>query len=184
MKFIGLWLVLAVIVLALGGILVYRSTAPEGDVVPEGESSLEEAPNKGTSNNSQFLQMRPDSLPPGEEEVDGEAEGGSSAGESPKAQAARDGETGEEFVVSVTDVGFVPDNITVGAGDMVTFTNNGQALHWPASDLHPTHELLPGFDAGRALATGEDYSFTFDEVGTWTFHDHLNPQLTGKIIVE
>ena len=84
----------------------------------------------------------------------------------------------------MTDTGFVPAAVTVEVGARVTFMNDGQALHWPSSDVHPTHELLPGFDAGQGLGTGESYSFTFEEKGTWGFHDHLFPELKGEVIVE
>lgn len=86
--------------------------------------------------------------------------------------------------ISISDTSFVPATGRVAAGTTVTFINNGQALHWPASDPHPVHTGLPGFDAKKGLATGEEYSFTFSKVGTWGFHDHLNPTLTGSIIVE
>lgn len=183
MKLAGLWLVVVIAVLAAGGILVYRSTAPNGDVVPQGEASLEEAPAAGTSN-SQFLQMQPDSAPPGEAGDDGEGGEASPVAETSETELPADQDVAERTVISMTDMGFSPEEVTVAAGSTVTFVNNGQALHWPASDVHPTHELLPGFDAGRGIATGDEYAFTFTKVGAWSFHDHLNPQFTGTVVVE
>lgn len=89
-----------------------------------------------------------------------------------------------EATISVDETGFSPKTITVKAGTKVTFVNNGQAPHWPASALHPTHQVLPGFDALRGLATGETYSFTFTKTGSWNYHDHLNPQFFGTLVVE
>ena len=86
--------------------------------------------------------------------------------------------------ISITDTGFEPAQVTVAVGAKVTFLNNGQALHWPASAPHPTHTALPGFDAKKGLATGESYSFTFDTAGVWKFHDHLNPNLFGSVTVQ
>lgn len=86
--------------------------------------------------------------------------------------------------IAITDTGFSPQTTTVAVGTTVTFVNNGQALHWPASDVHPTHQLLPGFDALKGLSTGETYAFTFSQPGSWTCHDHLNPQLKCTIVVE
>lgn len=86
--------------------------------------------------------------------------------------------------VSVDETGFSPKAITVKAGTKVSFVNNGQAPHWPASALHPTHQVLPGFDALRGLATGETYSYTFEKAGSWNYHDHLNPQFFGTVVVE
>lgn len=93
-------------------------------------------------------------------------------------------ETVSADVITITDTGFTPAALTVPVNTTVTFTNNGQGAHWPASAPHPTHTGLPGFDAKRGLATGESYSYTFTKVGTWPFHDHLNPRLTGSVTVE
>ena len=66
----------------------------------------------------------------------------------------------------------------------MTWINRGAAPAWPASAFHPTHLLYPGFDALRGLNAGESYSFTFDKVGSWKYHNHLSPSFTGAIIVE
>jgi plastocyanin len=91
--------------------------------------------------------------------------------------------TNEQATVSLTDSGFSPPTLTVSSGTTVTFVNNGQGAHWPASDPHPTHTALAGFDAKRGLTTGESYSFTFTKVGSWNYHDHLNPTVRGTITV-
>jgi hypothetical protein len=78
---------------------------------------------------------------------------------------------------------FSPSNIQVKKGAKVTWTNNSEKSVWPASDIHPTHQLYPGFDALRGLKPGETYSFTFEKVGIWPYHDHLNPLSAGKIEV-
>jgi plastocyanin len=85
--------------------------------------------------------------------------------------------------ITMSESGFSPATINVATGAVVTFVNNGQAAHWPASDVHPTHTILPDFDAKRGLATGESYSYTFTKVGTWRCHDHLMPQQACVITV-
>lgn len=85
--------------------------------------------------------------------------------------------------VSIDDEGFSPSTITVPVGTTVVFTNNGQANHRPASDPHPTHNGLPGLDAGRELVTGESYSFVFTKAGTFGMHDHVRPQVKASITV-
>ncbi len=86
--------------------------------------------------------------------------------------------------VSIDDEAFMPATLTVKAGTTVTFVNNGQALHWPASNPHPIHTGMPGFDSRKGLATGETYSFTFTKAGTFGMHDHLNTRLIGTIVVQ
>jgi plastocyanin len=85
--------------------------------------------------------------------------------------------------ISITANGFNPKEIKITKGTKVIFTNNDTAQHWPASGPHPAHTLYPGFDALKGLAQGETYTFTFDKVGEWPYHDHLNPSVTGKIKV-
>jgi len=144
-------------------------------------------PTAGSSGNGQFLQEAPEEVPTGEGlPVEG-------AGE-----AAGDAMVEGATTVAISDTGFEPADVTVSAGDTVTFVNNGQAPHWPASDVHPTHTSYPGsdiqkcgtaeaagiFDACKGLQTGEEYSFTFTEPGSWEYHDHLNARQGGTITVE
>ncbi len=102
------------------------------------------------------------------------------------------------LVVAYTDAGFSPNLPIVKAGTKVTFTNNSSHAFWPASGIHPTHEAYPGssitkcgtpaaatiFDACAPVAVGGTWSFTFNEKGTWPFHDHLNPSVLGQITVQ
>lgn len=83
----------------------------------------------------------------------------------------------------MTEQGFSPSEVDIAVGTTVTFINDGELPHWPASDMHPTHEILPEFDSKQGLQTGETYSYTFDAAGSWQFHDHLNPRLKGTITV-
>ena len=62
--------------------------------------------------------------------------------------------------------------------------DNPNESFWPASNIHPTHMIYPEFDAKRPVASGKDWSFTFTKKGTWRYHDHLNPEATGTVVVE
>ncbi len=98
----------------------------------------------------------------------------------------------QENVVEITSSGFNPKSLSIDAGDKVTFVNKDSKPHWPASDVHPTHGAYPEsggcigskFDACKGLAEGERFLFTFDERGSWDYHDHLNPRESGTIVVE
>jgi plastocyanin len=94
------------------------------------------------------------------------------------------GEPGGDNVVRMESDSFSPATLTVQAGDTVTFANESGDDKWPASDVHPTHEEYPGFDAGKAVLDGDSYEFTFERPGRWGYHDHLNPELKGTIVVE
>ena len=100
-------------------------------------------------------------------------------------------------VIEMSNSGFSPTDITIKKGDTVTFVSVDSGMHWPASDVHPTHTVYPGsgitkcgtseqegiFDACHGLEEGETWNFTFEDVGSWNFHDHLHPRFTGTITV-
>ena len=90
----------------------------------------------------------------------------------------------ENPVVEMTDAGIVPAAITVKSGTTITFKNTGTSPHWPASDPHPIHTDLPGFDSKHALAPGDFYRFTFVKVGTFGMHDHLHAAFHATITVQ
>lgn len=89
-----------------------------------------------------------------------------------------------ENTVYITDDGFVPDTLTVKVGTEVAFVNKTNEWRWPASDLHPVHNLYPEFDPKTAIGPGTEWKFKFDKPGTWGMHDHLAPYVIGRIIVE
>ena len=86
-------------------------------------------------------------------------------------------------IIRRTTTGFEPATVTIRQGDTVTFINDSTKPDWPASNVHPTHQIYSEFDPKRPLAAGESWSFTFTKVGEWKFHDHLQANVTGLIIV-
>lgn len=90
---------------------------------------------------------------------------------------------GANHTVVLSSDGYTPRELTIQKGDVVTFSTTRGFEHWPASDVHPTHNQYAAFDPQRPLAAGETWSFQFAKTGTWAFHDHLNSTFTGDIIV-
>ena len=86
-------------------------------------------------------------------------------------------------IVEVGEAGFNPKELKIKKGDTVIWTNASSRQVWPASAVHPTHQELPGFDSLRGISADESYSFRFDKPGSWRYHDHLNPALTGVVQV-
>ena len=108
------------------------------------------------------------------------------------------GEVSQSFLVEIIGSGFSPSTLTINKGDTVTFQNIHPEESWPASAVHPTHTVYPGsgiskcgtveesmiFDACGGISPDYGtYSFTFNEIGTWNYHDHLDSGKTGTITV-
>ncbi len=88
-----------------------------------------------------------------------------------------------DATVNIGNDNYTPDNFQIKKGSKVTFVNNSDTLRWPASDLHPSHLIYPEFDPKQPIAKGGSWTFEFDKVGEWGFHDHLAPYITGTIKV-
>lgn len=85
-------------------------------------------------------------------------------------------------VVYTAEEGFVPNRLDVPTGATVLFVNDSDAFVWPASNIHPTHEVLPQFDPQRALGPGETWAYRFEENGYWRYHNHVEPSENGMIV--
>lgn len=78
--------------------------------------------------------------------------------------------------ITITDSGYSPVDVTIEPGQGVRFTNNGTVNHNATSDnlTWGTGTLKPG---GSKIVR-------FEEAGTYTFFDGLNPSGTGAIFVQ
>lgn len=94
--------------------------------------------------------------------------------------------------VKIIDGKYSPRELTIKKGDTVVWTNKSDRRIWPASASHPTHRVYPAkggcigsaFDACKGLNNGDSFRFTFNEAGTWKYHDHLHSSVTGAIVVQ
>ncbi len=86
--------------------------------------------------------------------------------------------------VRYTNKGFEPAKLTLPVGTMVEFINQSDKEMWVASNVHPSHEILPTFDQFKGVKNGQSYMYTFDKKGIWPYHDHINAAWEGMITVE
>ncbi|MDQ3812001.1 MAG: PQQ-dependent dehydrogenase, methanol/ethanol family [Chloroflexota bacterium] len=92
------------------------------------------------------------------------------------------GTTGTETAIGanvsqakVVDFGFDPGNDLVPPGTTLTWTNVGQIVHTVTSDDGI-------FDSGD-MASGDTFSFTFDNPGTYWYFCRPHPFMRGRIVV-
>ncbi|MDP2665672.1 MAG: hypothetical protein Q8P23_03520 [bacterium] len=105
--------------------------------------------------------------------------------------------TSSGVTVFYTASGFSPKSVTVPLGTTVTFVNQSPGSMWVASAAHPAHTAYSGtnlsqhcpdttnsaFDECAAVTSGNSYSFTFNKVGDWKYHNHVNASDFGAVIV-
>ena len=94
-------------------------------------------------------------------------------GPTPSAPAAS---PTEATTVQMDDFSFAPQMIRVQAGETLTWVNRDSVGHNVVFDATD--------EAGRMLAQGQQWSYTFDEPGTYTYYCGPHPFMTGTIIVE
>jgi plastocyanin len=77
--------------------------------------------------------------------------------------------------VSIKNMVFNPVSLSVTAGATVTWTNSDTTIHTVTADD-------ASFNSGN-IAIGATYSKVFNSAGTFSYHDALHPETTGKIVV-
>jgi len=87
-------------------------------------------------------------------------------------------------VVSMGEDGFSPQTLKIKVGTTVVFKNDGAEQHQVESNPHPEHTDLPGLDSKTALSSGATYTYKFTKAGTFHYHNELEPDENGTIIVE
>lgn len=96
--------------------------------------------------------------------------------------------------VTYDGTSFSPASVTIKKGGTVTWNNEGTAEMWVASAQHPNHTIYSGTSrtghcpdtsktAFDQCAGGNNYTFKFDKVGTWNYHDHLSSTAFASVTV-
>lgn len=76
--------------------------------------------------------------------------------------------------ISIANFSFNPQTLNVKIGTTVTWTNDDPVPHQPVGSIF----------SSQILNTGDSYSFTFTQAGTYNYHCAIHPSMTGQIIVQ
>ncbi len=89
----------------------------------------------------------------------------------------------ESEIITLTENGFSPQNLTIKQGTKVEWQNESGSDATVNSAPHPEHTAYTPLNLGK-FADGETLSLVFDTPGTYKYHNHLNPKQFGSIVVE
>jgi plastocyanin len=85
--------------------------------------------------------------------------------------------------VAIKAFQFMPDTITVDAGQTITWSNGDATVHSVTAGTRkqPDRDAFDG-----DLARGETFSHTFDQPGTYAYYcdRHNGPGMTSKVVVK
>jgi len=101
------------------------------------------------------------------------------AGRAPVIAAGKAGDPPDNSAasaVTIDNFSFSPAEVTVAAGTTVTWTNNDDIPHTVAS--------VDKKFKSQALDTGDKFSFTFRDPGTYEYFCSIHPKMVGKIVVK
>lgn len=84
----------------------------------------------------------------------------------------------QQQVVSIKNLAFDPQTLTIQVGDTVTWTNN----ETDGTDHTTTSDTANLWDSGL-LQPGQSFSHTFPDPGTFTYHCTVHTFMTGSIVV-
>jgi len=82
----------------------------------------------------------------------------------------------ETIDVKIDNFTFTPQQITVKAGDTVTWTNHDDIPHTVTSKTQAFRS--------KAMDTDDKFSFTFTTPGSYAYFCSLHPHMTGVVVVE
>jgi amicyanin len=81
-----------------------------------------------------------------------------------------------DVAVKIDNFTFSPDSVEIAVGTTVTWTNEDDIPHAVAASERQFKS--------HALDTGDSFSFTFTQAGTYDYFCSLHPHMKGKIIVK
>jgi plastocyanin len=86
-------------------------------------------------------------------------------------------------VIRVTGTGFEPATLSVQKGTKVMWLNADAGLHQIVANPYPKGTDLPGLKS-EILNQAQSYTYTAATVGSFGYHDQMNPTINGTLLVK
>jgi plastocyanin len=85
--------------------------------------------------------------------------------------------------ITLTSAGFTPKTLTIKPGTRIVWLNQSGVTGTVNSDNYPTNTLYPFLNLGR-FPDKTSVSVMFTKTGKYTYHNALNVDQAGTIVVE
>lgn len=90
--------------------------------------------------------------------------------------------------ITATDLGFDPKEVTVNAGESITWVNNSSRTIQIGSANHPDHKINPDLTGGEyvvEIPAGQSKTVSAGtKVGRWAYHNHLKASEGGTVVIK
>ena len=96
-------------------------------------------------------------------------------------------EVKDAVTITYTSSGFSPNTVIVKSGGLITWMNNSDGQVQVGVDPHPSHtgnKEITGNEFTLDLDKGQQKTMTVNKTGTFGYHNHINADKTGTIIVK
>ena len=96
-------------------------------------------------------------------------------------------EAKDAVTITYTSSGFSPNTVIVKSGGLITWMNNSDEQVQVGVDPHPSHtgnKEITGNEFTLDLDKGQQKTMTVNKTGTFGYHNHINADETGTIIVK
>ena len=114
---------------------------------------------------------------------------------SPATQESAEGKSGSNATIEIVNIAFTPATMKVLRGTEVTWTSADANVRHTATSGVPGERAVPGVTEGAPAKpdgvfdgdlpdAGSEFSFTFDEAGTYAYFCEIHPSMTAEIVVE
>lgn len=101
----------------------------------------------------------------------------------PSNSSTSDSNKSATATITFSSNGFSPSSVTVKSGDTVAIKNTSSDNLEFDSNPHPVHTDNQELNVG-SVAPGQTMTFTVTTKGTYHYHDHLDANKGGTIVVE
>lgn len=97
--------------------------------------------------------------------------------------------------VAVVNIAYDPETLTIESGTEVLWVNEDEGVHHTVTSGEPGDNGVPGVSKGKKARpdgtfdgdlpeASSEFTFTFDEAGTFPYFCKIHPSMTGEVVVE